>query len=217
MGMRLHCEAIITSLTAFTLLALAGCGGKGDGTEPRAAISGAGGPSTSQDLLHPVVVLDTSLGSITVRLDKEKAPLTVDNFFCYSDSGHYDQTIFHQVFKGQGILGGGYTTALAEKPAHTPIRNEADNGLKNRRGTIAMVRAVDSIDSATSHFLFNVADNAILDHQDRTPQGYGYCVFGDVVAGMDVIDNIAETPVQDTPQMERTPVQAVLIKSIRRK
>ena len=123
------------------------------------------GQKPASDPLHPVVVIETSLGNITVRLDAEKAPLTVDNFLSYVGAGQYDQTIVHQVYKGQGFLAGGYGTNLVEKPGRTPVRNEAHNGLKNRRGTIAMVRLPDAIDSATCQFFINVADNPALDLQ----------------------------------------------------
>lgn len=172
------------------------------------------GPTS--DPLHPMVVIETSLGNITVVLDAEKAPLTVDNFLFYVNAGHYEQTIVHQVYKGQGMVAGGYDTNYTLKPARTPIRNEAHNGLKNRRGTIAMVRLPDEIDSATSQFFINVADNTALDHRDRTPEGYGYCVFGEVVEGMDVVDRICNTPVHDTATMDQTPVEPIVIKSIRR-
>ncbi len=199
-----------------------GCGG-GESDSPPPASIGTSGQTDRQaehqpaeDPLHPVVVVETSLGPITLRLDAQRAPLTVDNFLAYVDSGFYQDTIFHQVFRGQGIVGGGYTAAGELKPARSPIRNEADNGLKNRRGTIAMLRAPDSIDSAQSQFFFNLADNEMLDHRDRTPEGYGYCVFGQVVAGLDVLDKIAAVPVEDTPEMVCKPVEPVIIKSVRR-
>lgn len=173
-------------------------------------------PGPAADPLHPVVLIETNLGAITVRLDAEKAPLTVDNFLGYVDSGFYNQTIIHQVFKGQGIMAGGYGVDLAEKPTRIPIRNEAHNGLKNRRGTLAMVRSADAVDSARSQFFFNLADNDALDHRDRTPEGYGYCVFGEVISGMEVLDKIAELPVHDSPQLDSTPTQPVVIKQIRR-
>ena len=214
-------------LLAFALLAtLAGCGKsdadgsataeKGDAkATATAAIPGPTAPAA--DALHPVVLIETNLGAITVRLNAEKAQLTVANFLSYVDKGFYNQTIFHQVFKGQGVLGGGYGVDLAEKPPTDPeIYNEAHNGLKNRRGTIAMARTADTINSARSQFIFNVADNDALDFRDRTPEGYGYCVFGDVTAGLDVLDRIAAAPVHDTPQLDSTPVQPIVIKSIRR-
>jgi cyclophilin family peptidyl-prolyl cis-trans isomerase len=221
---------LITSVGLLALAAAAGCNRGGDGNQPAAATIGgaaaatppAGGPSGTSpqkpaaDPQHPVVLIETSLGDITVRLDLEKAPLSVDNFLAYAGTGFYDRTIVHQVYKGQGILGGGYGADLVEKSARTPIRNEALNGLKNRRGAIAMVRLPDAIDSATSQFFINVADNPALDYKDRTPAGYGYCVFGDVIAGMDVVDKINDVAVHDTAALDRTPVQPVVVKSIRR-
>jgi peptidyl-prolyl cis-trans isomerase B (cyclophilin B) len=161
------------------------------------------------------VLIETGLGNITLRLDADKAPLTVGNFLSYVRGGHYDQTIIHQIYKGQGFLAGGYGSNLAEKKPHTPIRNEADNGLKNRRGTIAMVRLPDAIDSATCQFFLNVADNPALDYHDRTPAGYGYCVFGEVTEGQDVVDKIGDAKVHDTKDFERTPEQPIVVKSIR--
>ncbi len=162
------------------------------------------------------MLIETSLGNITVRLDAENAPLTIDNFLSYVGARHYDQTIVHQVYKGQGLLAGGYGTNLVEKPGRTPVRNEAHNGVKNRRGTISMVRQPDAIDSATCQFFINVADNPALDYRDRTPEGYGYCVFGEVVEGLDVVDSIADTQVRDTTDIECTPTPAIVVKSIRR-
>ena len=161
------------------------------------------------------MLIETSLGKIKVQLNVERAPLTVDNFLFYVNSGYYDRTIVHQVYKGQGIMAGGYGENLLEKPARTPIRNEASNGLKNRRGTIAMVRSPDGIDSATCQFFINVADNPALDYRDRTPAGYGYCVFGEVIEGMDVVDRINDAPVHDMPDFERTPVEPVIVASVR--
>jgi cyclophilin family peptidyl-prolyl cis-trans isomerase len=205
-----------------------GCGRGNSGAQPPAAAIGAGSESPAPaapseatprnppaDPKHPVVVIETSLGNITLRLDAEHAVLTVDNFLSYVRAAHYDQTVVHQVYKGQGIVAGGYGVDLREKPARTPIRNEAQNGLKNRRGTIAMVRQPDQIDSATCQFFINVTDNPALDYKDRTPAGYGYCVFGEVTEGMDVVDKINETPVKNAPNFDQTPVQPVVIASIR--
>jgi peptidyl-prolyl cis-trans isomerase B (cyclophilin B) len=209
-------------------IVLTGCGGNGDGNQtPPAAINGQDGTpikggvpgdtaqKSPKDPKHPVVVVETSLGSFTVRLDGEKAPLTVDNFLAYVNAGHYDQTIVHQVFKNQGFLAGGYGTNLVEKPGHTPVRNEAYNGLKNRRGTIAMARLPDAIDSATCQFFLNTADNPALDFKDRTPEGHGYCVFGEVIEGSDIIDKIGAAKVSDTAEFERTPTPPIIVKSIR--
>jgi cyclophilin family peptidyl-prolyl cis-trans isomerase len=201
-----------------------GCNRSGNGNAPTNAIGGENGGSpsagtvpekNSADLQHPVVLVETSLGNITIQLNREKAPITVDNFLSYASTGHYEQTIIHQIYKGQGFLGGAYGTNLVEKPGRTPIRNEAANGLRNRRGTIAMVRSPDAIDSATCQFIVNVADNPVLDFKDRTPAGYGYCVFGEVTEGMDVVDKIAASPVHDTAELECTPIQPIVVKSVR--
>jgi cyclophilin family peptidyl-prolyl cis-trans isomerase len=217
--------ALCSSLTLLT--AVAGCGRGGD-SSPTAAIdgqartaatpagdSGQASARNRSDSKHPVVLMETSLGNITLRLDADKAPLTVDNFLSYVKAGHYDQTLVHQVYKGQGFLAGGYGINHAEKPARTPVRNEADNGVKNQRGAIAMVRLPNAIDSATCQFFVNVSDNPALDHRDRTPEGYGYCVFGQVIEGMDVVDKIGNVAVSDTKDFERTPTQAVVVKSMR--
>jgi cyclophilin family peptidyl-prolyl cis-trans isomerase len=162
------------------------------------------------------VIFDTSMGTITVELDAVKSKLTVENFLAYADSGYYDQTLFHQVVKDYVIVGGTYGPSLTEKKAGMAIRNEAHNGLKNRRYTLAMARRPDSIDSATSQFFFNLRDNTLLDHKDRTAQGYGYCVFGQVVAGQEVLERIASVEVRNTEQADQVPVQPVIVKSIRR-
>jgi peptidyl-prolyl cis-trans isomerase A (cyclophilin A) len=212
------------------LVALAGCGRSGDGKQSTVtAIAGQDGaspttagdrnqlsPKPPSDPLHPEVVIETSLGNIRVRLDRQKALLTVDNFLNYVEARHYDRTIVHQVYKGQCFLAGGYGINLVERPGRTPVRNEADNGLKNGRGTISMARLPDAVDSATCQFFINVADNPSLDFKDRTLEGYGYCVFGNVIEGLDVIDKIGNVEVTDTKQFERTPVQPIEVKSIRR-
>lgn len=164
---------------------------------------------------YPVVVIETSLGNITIRLDDGKAPTTVENFLGYVRDGFYNGTIIHQVHRGQSIMAGGYGTDMEEKPARAPIRNEAREDIKNLRGTIAMVRQPDVIDSAASQFFINVADNPSLDYKDRTPAGYGYCVFGQVTEGMDVVDRINKVAVHNTPELGRTPVEKILVKSIR--
>ena len=210
---------------------LSGCNRTDQGdSPPNAAINGTEGTVApameddartttkrpSADPRHPEVLIRTSLGDIRVRLDGVNSPLTVDNFLCYVESGHYDQTIVHQVYRDQGIIAGGYGVNRAEKRSRTPIRNEAHNGLRNRRGTISMVRFPDAIDSATCQFFVNVSDNPALDHKARTPEGYGYCVFGEVVDGMDVVDRINDAPLQDAADFERTPVNPIVIESIRR-
>jgi cyclophilin family peptidyl-prolyl cis-trans isomerase len=163
----------------------------------------------------PKAVITTSLGKITVELDMEHAPLTVHNFLTYANAKHYDQTIFHYVEPGEMLLGGGFTADLKEKAASEPIRNEAHNGVKNRRGTIAMSRSPESIDSATCQFFINLADNPKLDFRDRTPEEYGYCVFGRVVTGADVVDRIAAMPTRDQGDFVSVPVTPVVIESVR--
>jgi cyclophilin family peptidyl-prolyl cis-trans isomerase len=226
--MHLKIKPILALLAIMTLLAATGCGNQSAetaGTQP--GVKGAGedargdadsGGQAPGDPLHPVVLIQTSLGNITVELDAEKSPLTVDNFLSYVDSGHYDNTIVHQVLNEipKVVIAGAYTPELEEKKAQTPIRNEARNGLKNVRGTIAMARQPDAVDSATCHFFFNLADNDVLDHKDSTLDGYGYCVFGKVIEGMDVVDRIGAVDVHDTDEFARIPVQTVSIKSIRR-
>ncbi len=228
--MQFRLKSIVTCFLMVMLLAAAGCGGgKEDRPATQASIGGPDGakptppadqtnPKPLADPLHPVVQIETLLGAVTVELDAEKAPLTVDNFLSYADSGHYDGTIFHQVIKEypKVVLGGAFTPELTEKKTLTPIRSEADNGLKNQRATIAMARRADAIDSATCHFFLNLGDNNILDHQDRTLEGYGYCVFGKVIGGMDVVEKIGNSEVRDTGEFEQIPVQTVMIKSIRR-
>jgi cyclophilin family peptidyl-prolyl cis-trans isomerase len=221
---------LASGLALAAMLATIGCGQKSSENQPAASIGGENAASTKAkdlsseqsifDMKHPQVIIETSLGSITIQLNREKSPITVDNFLAYAESGLYNKTIFHQVYKNQYVFAGVYTMNLTEIRTRPQIRNEADNGLKNLRGTIAMYRQTDVIDSATSQFFINVADNQALDQHTRNledPQGYGYCVFGEVTSGMkDVVDNIASTPVQDTKEFVQAPLQAVVIKSIRR-
>lgn len=204
-------------------LTLLGCG-KNDGGAVTASIAGGAAAATAKgapktppirDMTHPKIVMQTSLGDMTVELDGKAAPQTVESFVRYVDSGFYDQTVFHQVLQGRVIVGGTYDVKMAEKKARTPIRNEAHNGLKNTRGTIAMARALNAVDSATSQFFFNLGDNTWLDYKERTLEGYGFCVFGRVVAGQDVLDKIAAVPVQNRPPLEQTPTEPVIIKSMR--
>lgn len=140
-----------------------------------------------------LVRLETSKGVIVLELDPVKAPITVNNFLDYVKAGQYEGTVFHRVIPGFMIQGGGYGVDLARKETGDPIINEAGNGLKNLKGTIAMARTGE-INSATAQFFINLADNAFLDHQNNTDQGFGYCVFGRVVEGMQVVDAIGATP-----------------------
>ena len=151
------------------------------------------------------VALRTSAGDIVLELDSAKAPATVENFVAYVKAGHYDGTIFHRVIKDFMIQGGGFTADMQQKPTQAPVVNEADNGLKNRRGTVAMARTMDP-NSATSQFFINTVDNGFLDHTGKNPRGWGYAVFGKVVEGMDVVDKIravkttTKGPYADVPE-----------------
>jgi peptidyl-prolyl cis-trans isomerase B (cyclophilin B) len=136
-----------------------------------------------------MVILHTNHGDITIELDAAKAPKTVANFLQYVRDGHYDHTLFHRVIDGFMVQGGGMTAGMKQKPTRAPVANEADNGLKNARYTVAMARTSDP-HSATAQFFINVNDNDFLDHKAPTDQGWGYCVFGKVVAGQDVVDRI---------------------------
>jgi peptidyl-prolyl cis-trans isomerase B (cyclophilin B) len=163
---------------------------------------------------NPIVVLETTLGDIVIELRQDRAPVSVENFLAYATSGHYDGTIFHRVLRGFMIQGGGYTPALQAKPTRPPIRNEAANGLRNLRGTVAMARAA-AVRSATAEFFINVEDNGQLNHRGLMPDVYGYAVFGRVLEGMDVVDTIARVPVRRADGHEAVPVEAVVIKRVR--
>ena len=157
--------------------------------------------------------METSMGTITLELDDAKAPETVANFVQYAKDGHYDGTIFHRVIDGFMIQGGGFTKDMNQKTTREPIRNEAMNGLKNLRGTIAMARTM-VVDSATSQFFINLVDNAFLDFQNPTPQGFGYAVFGRVTDGMDVVDQIARVKTGFSGPHQNVPEEAIVIKNV---
>ena len=163
----------------------------------------------------PQVELKTNVGTIVVELFPEKAPRTVENFVQYAKEGFYDGTIFHRVIPGFMIQGGGFTPEFKEKPTRGAVRNEAANGLKNAVGTLAMARTSDP-HSATAQFFINVADNAMLDFRFPTQEGYGYCVFGKVVKGMDVVNRIVKVATGPGPAPHRdVPVKPVIIESAR--
>ena len=161
---------------------------------------------------NPKVVLKTSLGEIVLELYPDKAPISVKNFIDYVDSGLYDGTIFHRVIGNFMIQGGGFDKDLNRKETREPIINEANNGLKNDRGTIAYART-NVINSATSQFFINVVDNHFLDYRDSSQQGYGYAVFGKVVKGMDVVDKIKNVKTGVQKGMQDVPVKPVIILS----
>jgi peptidyl-prolyl cis-trans isomerase B (cyclophilin B) len=162
---------------------------------------------------NPRAVLHTSMGDITVELLSDDAPETVANFMAYARDGHYHETVFHRVIPNFMIQGGGFDSSMEQKPTKAPIGNEADNGLRNERGTIAMARTSDP-HSASSQFFINVANNAFLDHKGKTPSGWGYAVFGRVVEGMDVVDAIVSVPTGTVGSFADVPVEAVVIKVV---
>jgi cyclophilin family peptidyl-prolyl cis-trans isomerase len=161
---------------------------------------------------NPQVILDTTMGSIVIELFHDKAPISVANFLDYLDSGFYNGSIFHRVIPGFMIQGGGFTEDMDEKKTGSPIKNEAGNGLSNLRGTIAMART-SVVDSATSQFFINTVDNFFLNHQNNSPEGYGYCVFGKVIEGMEVVDAIQNVPTGTYGYFEDVPLEPVLIKT----
>jgi peptidyl-prolyl cis-trans isomerase A (cyclophilin A) len=162
---------------------------------------------------NPVVVIETSEGTITAELFKDRAPVSVENFLQYARDGHYAGTIWHRVVPGYVIQGGGYTPELAEKSVRPPIQNEATNGLSNARGTLAMART-RLARSATSQFYVNLANNGGLDHRGFSPDDFGYAVFGRVLEGMAVVDRIAAVKTATRDGMDTVPVTPVLIKSV---
>jgi peptidyl-prolyl cis-trans isomerase B (cyclophilin B) len=178
-------KSLLPSLAALLLLGLSG---QATAAEP-----------------NPQVVLQTSKGDIVIELYPEKAPLTVANFLQYVDDGFYDGTLFHRVIDGFMIQGGGFTDAMEQKPTRAPVANEADNGLRNTIGTLAMARTSDP-HSATAQFFINVASNSSLDFREKTPRAWGYAVFGRVLQGMEVVQAIKEVktgsrgPFRDVPQ-----------------
>ena len=183
-----------------TLLMLAGCGGSTDeGTETETQASG--------EAQQPQVMIKTSMGDITLQLNPDKAPITVKNFLEYVDSGHYQDTIFHRVIPDFMIQGGGFMDGMEQKPVNDPIQNESDNGLSNKRGTIAMARTGDP-HSATAQFYINHIDNPFL---DGAPGKHGYTVFGEVIDGMAVVDSIAQVQTGNVNHFQNVPKETVTI------
>jgi cyclophilin family peptidyl-prolyl cis-trans isomerase len=239
MGLRSPQLALLFS--ALLLLGLvSGCGadGTGSGTDPTETGSGAGttagaspeAPATGADdaggdpgttterspgmgEANPRVALKTSKGDITLELDPAKAPATVENFLSYARDGFYDGTIFHRVIPNFMIQGGGFTPDMEQKPTNPTIKNEAGNGLKNSRGTIAMART-QVVDSASSQFFINTVDNASLDHRDESPGGFGYAVFGRVIEGMETVDAISAVPTTNRGFFQDVPAEPVVIEQV---
>ncbi len=164
---------------------------------------------------NPLITMETSMGKIRLELFPEKAPLTVASFLQYVDSQFYQNTIFHRVIPGFMIQGGGFTEGMEQKETLPPVKNEADNGLSNNRGTLAMART-QVIDSATSQFFINLVDNDFLNHQDESVQGYGYCVFGHVIEGMEVVDQIANVPTGNVSYFQNVPEMNITILKVYR-
>jgi peptidyl-prolyl cis-trans isomerase B (cyclophilin B) len=175
----------------------------------------------ADDTKMPVVIMETNYGTIKIQLNEQKAPITVKNFLQYVDDKFYDGVIFHRVIgkpnsrKDFMIQGGGFLPGMKEKKTRATIKNEADNGLKNDRGTIAMARTPDP-HSASAQFFINLADNAFLNHTAKDEDGWGYCVFGKVIEGMDVVDKIKAVKVGNRGGHEAVPEEDVIIKSVRR-
>ncbi len=174
----------------------------------------AGGPVFAADdaAANPRVVLDTSAGKITIELLRKDAPLSVANFIEYAKTGFYNGTVFHRVMPNFMIQGGGFTADLKQKETHGTLKNEANNGLRNLRGTVAMARRAEP-DSATAQFFINLTENNFLDHQNETNAGWGYAVFARVTDGMEVVDKIAATATTVVGPMSDVPTQAIVIKS----
>jgi peptidyl-prolyl cis-trans isomerase B (cyclophilin B) len=164
---------------------------------------------------NPVVIMETSMGTITIELFKDKAPITVENFLKYVDDKHYDGVIFHRVIPNFMVQGGGFEPGMKERKTRAPIKNESANGLSNERGTLAMARTPQP-DSASAQFFINVVDNKFLDRA-QARDGVGYCVFGKVTSGMDVVDKIKAVETGNVGGHGDVPKQDVVIKSVRRK
>lgn len=210
-------------ICALTLLLALGCGEKQPKVEKKPEPADVAAKTEEEvkvvepveEEKTPVVVIETSYGEIKAELWAEKAPITVKNFLKYVDEGFYDGTIFHRVMDGFMIQGGGFTADMRQKSTHPPITNEASKELRNKRGTLAMART-SVVDSATAQFFINLVDNAFLDHQNETAQGFGYAAFGKVTSGMDVVDKIAKVKTGRAGPHANVPVEPVVIKSVKR-
>lgn len=189
----------------------AGCVGPGGSV----ATGGAKPPAVLEQGDSQLVLIDTSVGAMTVELWPHAAPATVSNFLAYVDARFYDGTIFHRVITGFMIQGGGFQSNFLQKPTRPPVQSEASVDYPNRRCTVAMARTADP-NSATSQFFVNLVDNPQLDHRDKTREGYGYCVFGKVVKGFEVAETIAKEPVGNLGPHQNVPVNTVLIRQVRR-
>ena len=202
----------ISALTAVpTLAADTGSDAKGATTTKKSEKPKSGAKSKMTN-----VIIETSLGNIEVELNGEKAPISTANFLKYVDKKHYDGLIFHRVIKDFMIQGGGMDEKMSERKTDDAIKNEATNGLKNERGTLAMART-SIVDSATAQFFINTVDNGFLNHSSPDPRGYGYAVFGKVTSGMYVVDKIRAVPTGNSGGHQDVPKTPVVIKTIKRK
>ena len=162
---------------------------------------------------NPMIQIETTLGEIILELDREKAPVSVENFIGYAKAGHYDGTIFHRVLQGFMVQGGGMTPDMLEKPTGEPIINEATNRLKNKVGTVAMARTGE-VNSATTQFFINTEDNKFLNHSGQSPADFGYAVFGQVVDGMDVVYTIEQQMTGTVAGYDDVPVEPIIIEAV---
>jgi peptidyl-prolyl cis-trans isomerase B (cyclophilin B) len=168
-------------------------------------------------MADPLVEVTTNFGTFVIQLDQTRAPRSAANFLAYVDAKHYDNTIFHRIISTFMVQGGGYDMNYEKKPVKPPVQNEADNGLKNKRGTVAMARTSDP-HSATAQFFVNVVDNAFLDHTSKDDRGWGYTVFGTVIEGMDVVDKIKAVKTgANGPFAKDAPEDPVVIKHVKRR
>ena len=213
----------------YALTILVGCGQSDSGNPPSAVINtdqtiydapgktSAGSMTVKKlDSKYPEIVLETTLGPITLRLDSEKAPLTVGNFLNYVERGHYNGTIVHEIHKNYIALLGGYTENLRERTGDFPIRNEAANGLENKRYSVAMARLPDSIDSATTHFFINLADNVNLNHAGKAADKFGFCVFGEVIAGREIVDQLNSINTKAEQDFPALPTATIAVRNVKR-
>ncbi len=200
-------SAFLLALTLGASLAATGCNAREPGKQTVSTAPAAGQPA------NPRVLIETSKGNITVELFRGNAPISTENFLKHANSGFYDGTIFHRVIPGFMVQGGGMLTDMTEKPRSATIQNEADNGLKNLRGTLAMARTMEP-HSASSQFFINVTDNYFLNHRGKSVEGWGYAVFGQVVDGMDVVDAIVAVPRGNRGPHGDVPLEAVVMKKV---
>jgi len=201
--------ALLTATTAIAAI-VAGCKPAAEPVEPATEEAKPPAPAVT----NPTVVIETSMGTIKAELWADKAPITVKNFLEYVNDEFYDGLILHRVIKGFMIQGGGFDANMGRKSTKPPIKNEARADTPNTRGTLAMART-GVIDSATSQFFINLVDNTFLNHRDETRQGFGYCAFGKVTEGLDVVDKIGAVATGVKSGMQNVPAEPVVIKSIR--